>query len=146
MAGAVAAGLWLLDRRLGAVATLSALVMAFARVYIAAHYPHDVLVGLAFGAAVALVGWETSVFLGGVLAATLRLSLTAVLLIVVVAAIMGHRGLTGGFVGTTTAALSIIAVSAAAAPAWRTGRRCRGVSCHSDRLNRSTSTRRRARG
>jgi membrane-associated phospholipid phosphatase len=33
MAGAVAAGLWLLDRRLGAVATLAALVMAFARVY-----------------------------------------------------------------------------------------------------------------
>lgn len=57
MAGAVAAGLWLVDRRLGAVAAAAALVMAFARVYIAAHYPHDVVVGLAFGAAVALVGW-----------------------------------------------------------------------------------------
>lgn len=57
MAGAVAAGLWLVDRRLGAIATALALVMAFARVYIAAHYPHDVLVGLAFGAAVTLAGW-----------------------------------------------------------------------------------------
>lgn len=57
MAGAVAAGLWLVDRRLGAVATLAALGMAFARVYIAAHYPHDVIAGLAFGAAVVLAGW-----------------------------------------------------------------------------------------
>jgi membrane-associated phospholipid phosphatase len=57
MAGAVAAGLWLVDRRLGAVAGIAALLMAFARVYIAAHYPHDVLAGLAFGAAIGLLGW-----------------------------------------------------------------------------------------
>jgi membrane-associated phospholipid phosphatase len=57
MAGAVAAGLWLVDRRLGLIATAAAVVMAFARVYIAAHYPHDVLVGLAVGAAVVLLGW-----------------------------------------------------------------------------------------
>ncbi len=57
MAGAVAAGLWLVSRRLGAVATVAALVMAFDRVYIAAHYPHDVAVGLLVGAAVALLGW-----------------------------------------------------------------------------------------
>jgi membrane-associated phospholipid phosphatase len=31
--------------------------MAFARVYIAAHYPWDVAAGLVFGALVALVGW-----------------------------------------------------------------------------------------
>jgi len=30
--------------------------MAFARVYVGAHYPHDVVVGLALGAAVVLVG------------------------------------------------------------------------------------------
>jgi membrane-associated phospholipid phosphatase len=57
MAGAVAAGLWLVDRRLGTVATGAALLMAFARVYIAAHYPHDVLAGLVVGAAVSLLGW-----------------------------------------------------------------------------------------
>jgi membrane-associated phospholipid phosphatase len=57
MAGAVAAGLWFVDRRLGAVASVAALLMAFARVYIAAHYPHDVLAGLAFGALLVLVGW-----------------------------------------------------------------------------------------
>jgi undecaprenyl-diphosphatase len=57
MAGAVAAGLWLVSRRLGALATVAALVMAFARVYIAAHYPHDVAIGLAFGAAVTIAGW-----------------------------------------------------------------------------------------
>ncbi|NYG06701.1 undecaprenyl-diphosphatase [Phycicoccus badiiscoriae] len=57
MAGAVAAGLLLAHRRLGAVAVAAALLMAFARVYIAAHYPWDVLGGLAFGALVAVVGW-----------------------------------------------------------------------------------------
>ncbi len=57
MAGAVAAGLWLVSRRLGAAATIAALLMAFARVYIGAHYPRDVLAGLALGAAVALGGW-----------------------------------------------------------------------------------------
>ena len=31
--------------------------MAFSRVFIAAHYPWDVVAGLAFGALVAVVGW-----------------------------------------------------------------------------------------
>ena len=57
MAGAVAAGLLLAHRRLGTVAALAALLMAFARVYVAAHYPWDVAAGLAFGALVALGGW-----------------------------------------------------------------------------------------
>ena len=57
MAGAAAAGLWLVSRRLGAIAAVLAVVMAFARVYIAAHYPQDVLAGLVFGAAVVLGGW-----------------------------------------------------------------------------------------
>ncbi len=57
MAGAVAAGLWLVSRRLGAAATIAALLMAFARVYVGAHYPRDVLAGLALGATVALGGW-----------------------------------------------------------------------------------------
>jgi len=57
MAGAVAAGLLLVSRRLGLVAVAAAVLMAFARVYIAAHYPWDVVAGLALGAAVAMVGW-----------------------------------------------------------------------------------------
>jgi membrane-associated phospholipid phosphatase len=57
MAGAVAAGLFLVSRKLGLLAALAAVAMAFARIYIAAHYPWDVLVGLAFGAAITLRGW-----------------------------------------------------------------------------------------
>ena len=57
MAGAAAAALWLVSRALGVLATVAALVMAFARLYIAAHYPWDVAAGLVFGALVALVGW-----------------------------------------------------------------------------------------
>jgi membrane-associated phospholipid phosphatase len=57
MAGAAAAALWLVSRILGALATVAALVMAFARVYIAAHYPWDVAAGLVLGALVALLGW-----------------------------------------------------------------------------------------
>ena len=56
MAGAVAAALWFVDRRLGAVTTLAALLLAFARVYVGVHYPGDVLAGLALGAVVALLG------------------------------------------------------------------------------------------
>ena len=55
MAGAVALGLGFVSRGLAALSTVAALVMAFARVYIAAHYPGDVLVGLVLGAGVALV-------------------------------------------------------------------------------------------
>jgi undecaprenyl-diphosphatase len=62
MAGAAAAGLLLVSRRLGLLAAGAALVMALARVYIAAHYPWDVLAGLALGAVVAVLGW---LLLGG---------------------------------------------------------------------------------
>ena len=52
--GAVTAVLLLVDRRLGAVSAVLALLMAFARVYVGVHWPADVLAGLAFGALVAL--------------------------------------------------------------------------------------------
>jgi len=57
MAGAVAGALLLVSRRLGLAAVAAALLMAFARVYIAAHYPWDVVAGLMLGGAVALAGW-----------------------------------------------------------------------------------------
>ncbi len=57
MGGAVAAGLLMVNRRIGLSACLAAALMAFARVYIGAHYPWDVLGGLAFGAIVTLLGW-----------------------------------------------------------------------------------------
>ena len=57
LVGAIAAALWFVDRRVAVAATAAAVLMACARVYTAAHYPHDVVVGLAFGATVASLGW-----------------------------------------------------------------------------------------
>jgi undecaprenyl-diphosphatase len=54
--GAVAAGLMFTNHRWGSVAAALAVVMAFARVYVGAHYPGDVVAGLALGAAVAAAG------------------------------------------------------------------------------------------
>lgn len=55
IAAAAAVAVLLGDRLLGAIAVPAALLMAASRVWIGAHYPHDVLVGLAVGAVVALV-------------------------------------------------------------------------------------------
>ena len=56
-AGAATAALFGVDLLLGYLATVAAVLMAFARVYIAAHYPVDVLAGLGLGIAVTLGGW-----------------------------------------------------------------------------------------
>lgn len=56
MAGAVAAGLCYVHRRLGILAWVAAALLAFSRVYVGAHYPHDVVAGLVLGAAVIVVG------------------------------------------------------------------------------------------
>ena len=57
LAGAVLAAMYLVDRRLGVVATVVGVLLAADRVYVGVHYPGDVLAGLAVGAAVALLGW-----------------------------------------------------------------------------------------
>ncbi len=51
--GAVAGGLFFVDRRLGWVASALALLMAGARVYVGVHWPLDVVAGLLLGGAVA---------------------------------------------------------------------------------------------
>ena len=60
MAGAATAGLWLVSRRLGVVTAVAAVVMGFARVYVGAHYPQDVLAGFALGALVSLLGYAAA--------------------------------------------------------------------------------------
>jgi membrane-associated phospholipid phosphatase len=59
--GAVAVGLVFVNRRLGAIALVAALAMAFARVYAGAHYPLDVVAGLALGGVIAAIGYRALV-------------------------------------------------------------------------------------
>lgn len=59
IAGAVIGGTLLVTRgRLAWTALIAGGLLAFSRVYIAAHYPHDVLAGLILGAAVSLLGYR----------------------------------------------------------------------------------------
>jgi membrane-associated phospholipid phosphatase len=57
VAGAVAAGILVYDRRLGWATAVAAFVMAADRVYVGAHYPGDVVAGLTLGACVAWLSW-----------------------------------------------------------------------------------------
>ncbi|MFB7052645.1 phosphatase PAP2 family protein [Streptomyces vinaceus] len=52
---AAAVALLFVSRRLGALAVVAALLMAASRVWVGAHYPHDVVAGLVVGALVAAV-------------------------------------------------------------------------------------------
>jgi len=54
---AVAAALFLVDRRLGSAAAILACLTALARVYLGARYPGDVAGGIVIGVLVALVEW-----------------------------------------------------------------------------------------
>lgn len=57
MAGAVAAGIALAHRKLALAAGALAVLMAFTRVYVGAHFPLDVAAGLLVGAVVALASF-----------------------------------------------------------------------------------------
>ncbi|MET7303750.1 phosphatase PAP2 family protein [Embleya sp. NPDC005575] len=54
VAAAAATVLWLVDRRVGALAAVAALAMAASRVWVGVHYPHDAAVGLLIGV---LLAW-----------------------------------------------------------------------------------------
>ncbi|MEP6855469.1 MAG: phosphatase PAP2 family protein, partial [Pedococcus sp.] len=56
-AGAVAAGVLLAHRKLGLATAVLAVLMAFTRVYVGAHFPLDVAAGLGIGAIVALASY-----------------------------------------------------------------------------------------
>lgn len=56
---AMAMGLWLYDRTIGAIAFVLAATVAFARVSVGVHYPSDVVGGALIGMAVALIFYFT---------------------------------------------------------------------------------------
>ncbi|MFF7073804.1 phosphatase PAP2 family protein [Streptomyces pseudovenezuelae] len=56
IAAASAVALLFVSRRLGAVAAVAACAMAVSRVWVGAHYPHDVAAGVVVGALVAALG------------------------------------------------------------------------------------------
>ena len=58
VAAALAAGLWLIDRRLGVIGASLALLEGFSRVYLGQHYPHDVLAAFVLSSLIVFGGWR----------------------------------------------------------------------------------------
>lgn len=58
VAAALAAGLWLIDRRLGMIGTVLALVEGYSRVYLGQHYPHDVVAAMLLSSLIVFGGWR----------------------------------------------------------------------------------------
>ncbi|WP_369241451.1 phosphatase PAP2 family protein [Streptomyces sp. R21] len=58
IAVAAAVALLFVSRRLGTIATVAACVMAVSRVWVGAHYPHDIAAGVLVGAVVAMFGMQ----------------------------------------------------------------------------------------
>lgn len=54
VAAAMTAALFVFDRRWGIVASIATALMAFSRVYVGAHYPHDVVASIVVGVMVGL--------------------------------------------------------------------------------------------
>lgn len=74
IAAAAAVALLFVSRRLGALAVVAACAMAVSRVWVGAHYPHDVLAGVVVGAVAALLAM--SALRGRAQAAAMRLAAT----------------------------------------------------------------------
>ncbi|MGW2614920.1 phosphatase PAP2 family protein [Streptomyces sp. NPDC001500] len=75
VAAAAAVALLFVSRRLGVLAAVAACAMAASRVWVGAHYPHDVVAGLAVGASTALLAMS-SLRRGRAQALALRLTVT----------------------------------------------------------------------
>lgn len=58
VAFALAAGLWIVARKLGVIAVILATVEGFSRVYLGQHYPHDILAAAILSAIVMFAGWS----------------------------------------------------------------------------------------
>lgn len=57
MAGAVTAGLFLVNPILGTISLIAGILLSFSRVYVAVHYPSQVFVGMISGALIVLVSY-----------------------------------------------------------------------------------------
>ncbi|NUR60012.1 MAG: phosphatase PAP2 family protein, partial [Catenulispora sp.] len=57
IATALALGVFLINRRLGAIAIVLAALEGFSRVYLGQHYPHDVIAAAFISSTLMLLGW-----------------------------------------------------------------------------------------
>jgi membrane-associated phospholipid phosphatase len=74
VAVALAAGLWLIDRRLGVIGAVLALLEGFSRVYLGQHYPHDVFAAIILSTLIIVGLWPLA---HRILARVLRLRTAA---------------------------------------------------------------------